>query len=136
MTTGKYRELVTIHGKNVVLLHDEPPVRNAGVAEMSEIFRMLNIFIFFSFSIFSISLLSLACSGVCLWTGCSFYCDNNEIFYSAVHFACSLSSSSSPFLSSLFPAIAEVDFLGRDTKSKLKSCTGIFCFTFFSLNHL
>ena len=44
MTTGKYRELVTIHGKNIVLLHDEPPVKNAGVSEMAELFRMVNIF--------------------------------------------------------------------------------------------
>jgi len=40
----KFRELVTINGKNIVLLHDEPPVRNAGVAEREEVFRMLNIF--------------------------------------------------------------------------------------------
>ena len=44
MTGQKYRELVTINGKNVVLLHDEPPVRNAGVAEMADIFRMINVF--------------------------------------------------------------------------------------------
>jgi quercetin dioxygenase-like cupin family protein len=44
MTGTKYRELVTINGKNVVLLHDEPPVRNAGVAEMADIFRMINVF--------------------------------------------------------------------------------------------
>jgi quercetin dioxygenase-like cupin family protein len=44
MTTTKFRELVTINGKNVVLLHDEPPVRNAGVAENGDIFRMVNIF--------------------------------------------------------------------------------------------
>jgi hypothetical protein len=44
MTATKYRELVTINGKNVVLLHDEPPVRNAGVAENGDMFRMLNIF--------------------------------------------------------------------------------------------
>src|SRR5438105_3942708 len=44
MTGTKFRELVTINGKNVVLLHDEPPVRNAGVAENSDMFRMLNIF--------------------------------------------------------------------------------------------
>ncbi len=44
MTEGKYRELVTVHGKNIVLLHDEPPVRNAGVSEMAELFRMINIF--------------------------------------------------------------------------------------------
>ena len=44
MTTGKYRELVTVHGKNIVLLHDEPPVKNAGVSEMAELFRMVNIF--------------------------------------------------------------------------------------------
>ena len=39
-----YRELVTINGKNVVLAHNEPPVVNAGVLEMAEIFRMFNIF--------------------------------------------------------------------------------------------
>jgi oxalate decarboxylase/phosphoglucose isomerase-like protein (cupin superfamily) len=39
-----YRELVTIGGKNVVLAHNEPPVINAGVLEMAEIFRMFNIF--------------------------------------------------------------------------------------------
>lgn len=39
-----YRELVTINGKNVVLAHKEPPVVNAGVLEMAEIFRMFNIF--------------------------------------------------------------------------------------------
>src|ERR1041385_598997 len=39
-----YRELVTIGGKNVVLAHNEPPVVNAGVLEMAEIFRMFNIF--------------------------------------------------------------------------------------------
>ena len=44
MTGNKYRELVTIHGKNVVLLHDEPPVKNLGVAENADIFRMINIF--------------------------------------------------------------------------------------------
>lgn len=44
MTTQKYRELVTINGKNVVLLHDEPPVNNAGVSENADLFRMLNIF--------------------------------------------------------------------------------------------
>jgi quercetin dioxygenase-like cupin family protein len=44
MTDTKFRELVTINGKNVVLLHDEPPVRNAGVAENADIFRMLNVF--------------------------------------------------------------------------------------------
>ena len=44
MTGTKYRELVTINGRNVVLLHDEPPVRNAGVSENSDLFRMLNIF--------------------------------------------------------------------------------------------
>src|SRR5213080_1871098 len=38
-----YRELVTINGKNVVLAHNEPPVINAGVLEMAEIFRMFNI---------------------------------------------------------------------------------------------
>jgi 2-furoyl-CoA dehydrogenase 2Fe-2S iron sulfur subunit len=35
---------VTIGGKNVVLAHNEPPVINAGVLEMAEIFRMFNIF--------------------------------------------------------------------------------------------
>ena len=44
MTGNKFRELVTINGKNVVLLHDEPPVKNAGVAENGDLFRMLNIF--------------------------------------------------------------------------------------------
>jgi oxalate decarboxylase/phosphoglucose isomerase-like protein (cupin superfamily) len=44
MAEGKFRELVTIHGKNVVLMHNEPPVRNEGVVEMADIFRMLNIF--------------------------------------------------------------------------------------------
>ena len=44
MTATKFRELVTINGKNVVLLHDEPPVKNAGVAENADIFRMINIF--------------------------------------------------------------------------------------------
>ena len=44
MTGNKFRELVTINGKNVVLLHDEPPVKNAGVAEYGDMFRMLNIF--------------------------------------------------------------------------------------------
>jgi quercetin dioxygenase-like cupin family protein len=44
MTGTKYRELVTINGKNVVLLHDEPPVRNAGVAELADVFRMVNVF--------------------------------------------------------------------------------------------
>lgn len=44
MAEGKYRELVTVHGKNIVLLHDEPPVRNAGVSEMADLFRMINIF--------------------------------------------------------------------------------------------
>ena len=39
-----YRELVTIGGKNVVLAHNEPPVVNAGVLEMADIFRMFNIF--------------------------------------------------------------------------------------------
>src|SRR5690606_20035148 len=39
-----YRELVTINGKNVVLAHNEPPVVNAGVLEMADIFRMFNIF--------------------------------------------------------------------------------------------
>ena len=39
-----YRELVTINGKNVVLAHNEPPVINAGVLEMADIFRMFNIF--------------------------------------------------------------------------------------------
>ena len=39
-----YRQLVTINGKNVVLAHNEPPVVNAGVLEMAEIFRMFNIF--------------------------------------------------------------------------------------------
>lgn len=40
----EFREVVTINGKNVVLMHDEPPVRNKGVVEREEIFRMLNIF--------------------------------------------------------------------------------------------
>jgi hypothetical protein len=40
----EYRELITINGRNVVLLHDEPPVRNAGVDDNADIFRMLNIF--------------------------------------------------------------------------------------------
>ena len=44
MTGTKFRELVTINGKNVVLLHDEPPVNNAGVSENADLFRMLNIF--------------------------------------------------------------------------------------------
>ena len=44
MTGTKFRELVTINGKNVVLLHDEPPVKNAGVAENADVFRMVNIF--------------------------------------------------------------------------------------------
>ncbi|MSP93995.1 MAG: cupin domain-containing protein [Alphaproteobacteria bacterium] len=44
MTGNKFRELVTINGKNVVLLHDEPPVKNAGVAENGDMFHMLNIF--------------------------------------------------------------------------------------------
>src|SRR5438128_2624212 len=39
-----YRELITINGKNVVLAHNEPPVVNAGVLEMADIFRMFNIF--------------------------------------------------------------------------------------------
>src|SRR5436305_15177394 len=39
-----FRELVTINGKNVVLAHHEPPVMNAGVLEMADIFRMFNIF--------------------------------------------------------------------------------------------
>jgi homogentisate 1,2-dioxygenase len=42
--TTKFREVVTINGTNVVLAHDEPPVRNAGVLENADIFRMLNIF--------------------------------------------------------------------------------------------
>jgi oxalate decarboxylase/phosphoglucose isomerase-like protein (cupin superfamily) len=42
--TETYRELITINGKNVVLAHDEPPVRNKGVLERAEIFRMLNIY--------------------------------------------------------------------------------------------
>ena len=41
---GVHCELVTINGKNVVLAHNEPPVVNAGVLEMAEIFRMFNIF--------------------------------------------------------------------------------------------
>src|ERR1700709_1310245 len=39
-----YRELVTINGHNLGLPHSEPPVVNAGVLEMAEIFRMFNIF--------------------------------------------------------------------------------------------
>ncbi len=44
MATEKYRELVTIGGKNVVLAHHEPPVVNAGVLENADIFRLINIF--------------------------------------------------------------------------------------------
>lgn len=38
------REVVTIGGKNVVLHHKESPVKNEGVAENADMFRMLNIF--------------------------------------------------------------------------------------------
>ena len=44
MSKQVYRELVTINGKNVVLAHDEPPVRNAGVLENADFFRLINIF--------------------------------------------------------------------------------------------
>jgi oxalate decarboxylase/phosphoglucose isomerase-like protein (cupin superfamily) len=39
-----FQERVTIDGRNVVLAHEEPPVRNAGVLENADIFRMINIF--------------------------------------------------------------------------------------------
>ena len=39
-----FREVVTIGGQNVVLALHEPPVMNAGVLEMADIFRMFNIF--------------------------------------------------------------------------------------------
>jgi len=38
------KEVVTIHGKNVVLQHRSSPIENAGVTEHADIFRMLNIF--------------------------------------------------------------------------------------------
>ena len=44
MSDKIYRELVTINGKNVVLAHNEPPVRNAGVLENGDMLRLINIF--------------------------------------------------------------------------------------------
>lgn len=44
MSDKIYRELVTINGRNVVLAHDEPPVRNAGVLENADMLRLINIF--------------------------------------------------------------------------------------------
>lgn len=42
--TDLKREVITIHGKNVVLHHNSSPVENAGVVERAEIFRLINIF--------------------------------------------------------------------------------------------
>lgn len=38
-----WREIVSIHGKNLTLEHDRPPVENAGVVEGQEAFRHLDI---------------------------------------------------------------------------------------------
>jgi hypothetical protein len=40
----KYEERVTIDGRNVILHHDDNPVKHVAVADYAEIFRLINIF--------------------------------------------------------------------------------------------
>lgn len=44
MTNPINRELVTIDGKNVVIQRDRSPIENAGILEMADALRVLNVF--------------------------------------------------------------------------------------------